>query len=248
MITNESEVSDILTTEQDTNTSLERQLYDNNDIYYSFEILNSNDKPQLHIEMEAIPNNGEDIWEVERELVISIFNINNMEVPIQLIYSNTLGTLFRDVEIVDANFDGYLDFNYVYTRGTANYFCTFWLWDPHQNKFVYNDQLGELSMPSFDEENQIISAYWHGSAASGDDGFYRFIDGQLKCIRYFSKCYPDSNGNGEYIQKLIVKDLVNGELIEVFNKEAVLVDDFEGEVYEEFFKWFDIEYKGEKVK
>jgi len=46
------------------------------------------------------------------------------------------------------------------------------------------------------------------------------------------------------MQTLVVKDYIDGELVEVFREKTLLTEDYKGEVYDRFFKWMDLNYHG----
>ncbi|WP_105616461.1 XAC2610-related protein [Vallitalea okinawensis] len=147
--------------------------------------------------------------------------------------------------IVDANFDGNLDFYYIDNRGNANYYCRFWIWDIQTESFVESYELNELSIPQFYEETKIVSAFWRDSAVSSETRYYKYIDSKLTSIRYFDIGYPFENEYGEHLHTLRVEDFIDGELVEVFNKDTLVTEEFSGEIYDEFFRWWDLNYYGE---
>jgi hypothetical protein len=176
-------------------------------------------------------------------LEVSVYDINDLSSPVQITEDKTNGSIFRDYEIVDANFDGYMDFSYLYSRGNANYICVFWIWDPETKAFKTSDELNEISMPQFDPDLEVVSGFWRDSAASNESRYYKYIGGKLTCVRIMEMGYPDDNDN----QILSVQDYRNGHLVEVFHEKALLKGEegFTGEVYDKFFLWHDLNYCGE---
>ncbi len=199
-------------------------------------------KHSFKVVMEAKPfEEGEEEEFFDSTLNISIYDINDLSSPMQVIEDKTLDSLFKDYQIVDANFDGYKDFCYVQSRGNANYYCRFWIWDPKSGKFTESPDLDEISMPEFDKDSKVVKGYWRSSAAANETRYYRYIDGKLTCVRYLEMGDPDDEG----MQTLIVEDYVDGKLVEVFREKALLTEEYEGEVYDRFFKWMDLNYHGE---
>ena len=191
-------------------------------------------------------------WEYYR-LDYSVYNSGEKE-PFQTFRHAGNALDVRDINVIDANFDGWPDFYSVTTRGNANYFCNFFLWDEEEKQFVENTDLGEISMPSFDAETGIVSGYWRSSAASNYSAWYRWEDGELVLIRSMDMGYPAGEpGSENWMQTLTVMDRIGGELVEVFHADVPMdmgsdryasPEGYEGPGYKEFFVWDDLNYHG----
>ncbi|GAE89979.1 XAC2610-related protein [Acetivibrio straminisolvens] len=228
--------------EKTENKADQNEIETSEDTKESFTIDIGDGKHSFKVVMEAKPfEDGEEGEFFDSALNISIYDINDLSSPVQVIEDKTLDSLFKDYEIVDANFDGYKDFCYVHIRGNANYYCRFWIWDPKSGKFMESPDLSEISMPQFDNDLKVVKGYWRSSAAANETRYYKYIDGKLTCVRYLEMGNPD----GEGMQTLIVEDYVEGKLVEVFREKALLTEEYEGEVYDRFFKWLDLNYHGE---
>ena len=211
------------------------------DMKESFTIDIGDGKHSFKVIMEARPfEEGENDEFYDSVLNISIYDVNDMSSPVQVIEDKTLDSLFKDYETVDANFDGYMDFCYVYNRGMANYYCKFWIQNPSSERFEESPGLSEISIPQFDNNSKVVKGYWRSSAAANETRYYKYIDGKLTCVRYLEMGDPDSEG----MQTLVVKDYIDGELVEVFREKTLLTEDYKGEVYDRFFKWMDLNYHG----
>lgn len=173
----------------------------------------------------------------EEEFYFSVWTADNLEEPIQTMTVEGPERL-RSYRLVDANFDGYMDFCYDYALTVVNSIYEIWVWDEEQGQFVGTGQLvGGLAV---DEETQTISSYIRGgwAGALGSDTFYRWKNNHLVCIRRVSTVPPEE-GNDSVI--LVVEDWTDGELTEVFRKEYPLSG---GGAFQEAEKWKDLSYHG----
>lgn len=210
---------------------------------FDIDIGNGIHKFKVVMQVKPFQDGMDDIF-YDSELMISIYDRDNLTTPVQELVNKTNGTLFFTNEVLDANFDGYSDFSYVAWRGANNASSNFFLWDNDEMCFVFSEELSELSLPSFDNDLEVVSEFNKSGATSNFTRFYRFYDDDLICIRGLYMGSSDEEGT----LLLRVEDLKQGELVEVFNKKASLDDSeeaFVGEVYDEFFLWMNIEYSGE---
>lgn len=165
----------------------------------------------------------------------SVWSKDDLTAPIQQIKANSYG-VFHWSEVVDANFDGYMDFGYMYAMGNQPRYWHYWIWDEEQGQFAAEPGFDNISDPQFDEKMKVISGYARSSAASGTATFHRWEGNRLVCIREVEVCYPE-----EESRDLVVRDRVNGELVEVFRKTFGPSED----IYAEAVKWYDLTYHGE---
>ena len=97
---------------------------------------------------------------------------------------------------VDANFDGFQDFGYLFFLGNQPNYCHYWLWDEEYGQFKYYAPLSEISQAVFDPERQVITG-WARSSGAGDGihTFHRWEDGELQQVYY--KEFPWSSEEPE---------------------------------------------------
>ena len=173
-------------------------------------------------------------------LTLSIWNPDDLTAPIQVIQSETDG-VFHHSRVVDANFDGHMDFGYMYAMGNQPCYSHYWIWSEEQGQFVAEPEFDQISCPVFDPETGIIDGYARGGAAglAGTHTLHRWIDGVLTCVRRV-QTYPEG---GAHVV-LTVEEPADGTLTEVFRKTGEIADD--GEIFDEVLKWLDPDYHGEE--
>ncbi len=183
-------------------------------------------------------------WYTDRAIKFSVWNPNDMGKPIQTMCKyveqyHYQGAFFGQYQMVDANFDGYMDFSWICHSGNQPRFYYLWLWDEKQGKFVEEPAYNEISSPVVDAKKKIISGWSRNSAATdGTTTFHKWIDGELLCVRnIFVWREIDANN---YI--MTVEDRIGGEMVEVYREEFELDGDFIAERE----KWMDLDYHGEK--
>lgn len=200
----------------------------------------------VHIDVYPLDRRNDDYDPFRLEF--SVFEGQNRLAPIQTFQREGSYLSFREHDVLDANFDGFLDFSCMHHRGNTNFFCDFYLWSPKENGFVHSPELSELSMPYCDPETNIVSGYWRGGYASNYTAYYRWENGELVLIRSLDMGYPHGGPETEsWIQNLTVMDRDNGRLKEVFHAEVSLNQSYEGPGYDEFFAWDDLDYHGEPL-
>lgn len=175
-------------------------------------------------------------------------HLNDRESPIQsLTASVNYGDEAHEIYADDLNFDGYLDIYYICSSGVANYYNRVFLWDAMQGAFCENEALEQLSQLSVDAENEVVLEWIHLSAVSGEKNYYRYIDGQLTCVRKVAHDFY-------YEPFLSVEDYRDGALTTVFYETepresteygADGADYWSDGKFELFSKWYDINYHGE---
>lgn len=150
-------------------------------------------------------------------------------------------SFFGSHQTVDANFDGYGDFGYLYAMGNQPNYCYFWLWDEEQGRFVEKPAFADISDPVFDQEKQLVHGWARSSGAStGLSTIYRWIDGELTCVRRIEVELDASTGFESIF--LSVEDRIDGAQVEMFYQTYGLED---GDWFEERSKWEeDLNYHG----
>lgn len=175
---------------------------------------------------------------------LTVWDPQDLSQPLQTMEQETDPFLFGKVQVVDANFDGYLDFGSMYAMGNQPIYYDFWLWDQEQGCFVQEPSLSQVSDPQFDPADQIVSGYARGgfAGAAGEHVFYQWIDGQLTLIRRVETSVETWIETGaEDTVVLTVEDRGSGELKEVFCQTYSLSD---GSWWAPCQQWCDLTYAG----
>ena len=180
-----------------------------------------------------------------RDITFSVWNPVDMEQPIQTFSEEfMMGVAPEFHHVVDADFDGFQDFGYLFHAGNQPYYRHYWLWDEVQGQFQYCAPLVEISQPGFDPERQVITG-WARSSGAGDgiNTFHRWEDGELVCVRRIESFSP-----WEEPSIVCVQDRINGELQQVYREEFPWPGE-EPEGQEAWrqarYKWCDLDYHGE---
>lgn len=186
----------------------------------------------------------QDLELLETPLYLAIWNPADMSEAIQEMES-TVFNVFHWHEELDANFDGYMDFSYMYAMGNQPCYSYLWIWDEDAERFAEVPEYARISMPYCDPETEIIHGWARNSAAGdGVTTLHRWEDGELVCVRRIETSCP---WEGE-VSTVSVQDRVDGELkrvcYEVFPWE---LDEIEGrEAWrQEASKWGSLDYHGE---
>lgn len=179
---------------------------------------------------------------------LSVWNPRDMGEPVQ-----TMAVLVEDVafgrhEVVDANFDGYMDFSCMYFMGNQPNYWYLWIWDEKTGQFVEVPEYAGISSPRINPETQIIDGFARNSGAGdGVTTFHRWEDGKLVCIRRIETWWeetdmviPETEGT-VFIYGIKVEDRIDGELTQVYYKEFPQGEDF----FDEQAKWERLDYHGE---
>ena len=115
---------------------------------------------------------------------LSVWNPGDMDAPLQTMAVLVEDMAFGHHEVVDANFDGYVDFSVLYNMGNAARYWYLWVWDEGAGQFVEVPEYREISLPRCNPETEVIDGWARNSG--GGDGvttFHRWEDGKLVCIR-----------------------------------------------------------------
>lgn len=179
------------------------------------------------------------------EFQFSVWTQDDLNKPIQTMLAERCGN-FHWHDVMDANFDGYMDFGYQYALGVQVGLWHLWLWDETQCQFVEEPEFANIPSPQIDEQTQIIEG-WSRSSAAGDgvDTFHRWENGKLVCVRRITAFSPWGEAT-----TLTVEERVNGKLQKVYDKEFPwedVKDETEGMIswMQERTKWYDLNYHGE---
>lgn len=162
---------------------------------------------------------------------IRVWTLSDLTEPIQTIEKDV--AVF-DPGLIDANFDGHPDIDYVWFRAATNFNHSLLTWDEKAGQFVYKGDFSGYGL-IIEEETQTLYEYNHGSAVAGIHSIYRWEDGELVCARTVNV-----NMDG---WDLAVCDRVDGELTEVYRETFGPPED-DGPIYDEAVKWLDLSYHG----
>ncbi len=169
----------------------------------------------------------------------SVWSKDDLTTPIQQMEADAY-QVFHWRDVVDANFDGYMDFGYMYAMGNQPTYWHYWIWNEAKGRFIQEPEFGQISDPDFDEETGIISGYARNgfAGAAGIHTFHQWIDGKLVCVRRI-ETYPYGGDTLNEI-RLTVEEPVDGTLTEIFRLDADV-----GTAFDERQKWCDLSYHGE---
>ena len=175
-----------------------------------------------------------------RDIAFTVWDPAEMEQPIQTFTEEfMMGVAPEFHDVVDANFDGFQDFGYLFDMGNQPNYWRYWLWDEEQAQFIYCASLVEISQPVFDADRQVITGWARSGAAAGTHCLYRWIDEELTLVRVIKfDCFdPD-------VQLLKIEDWLDGEMVAEYKREY----EFESEIFDAIHKWFDLDYHGEPTE
>lgn len=173
----------------------------------------------------------------------SVWNPEDMSEPLQTVCKYVEEYHYREAgsyqhEMVDANFDGYMDFAWLCHSGNQPTFYYLWVWDEEVQKFVEEPAYNEISMPMADAEKKTITGRSRSSAAQdGRTTIHKWLDGELVCVREI-EVWQEIDAD-DYT--MTVKDRVDGGLVEVYRAEFPESREFGAEQG----KWENPDYHGE---
>ena len=140
----------------------------------------------------------------------SVWTASDLINPLQSMTAEDV-TCFKWKDVRNANFDGYMDFGYMYAMGNQPAYYHYWIWDEGQGLFVAEPEFDQISWPQFDEETGVISGWARSSCCSGTETYHCWENDKLVCFRKVEYTYPDEN----FHQEKVVYERINGELVEV---------------------------------
>lgn len=188
--------------------------------------------------LEAV---SEGKWSETRDYTLSFYE-REKEKPCQVIVTDiVVWPQYFDFRIEDIDFDGCMDFYYLWSEGTHNRYYSYYVWDKETEQFIYDPYgLGELENPTFDPEQKAVVSWYRTSIWGGKQSYYRYMDGQLTCVRVCGYPYEHEPESAS----LYVKDLVDGELKTVFEVTRASDTEFTEAEEEEYSSWHDLDYHG----
>lgn len=192
------------------------------------------------------PNPEWELWEFPVHFFV--WNPQDMDKPVQTMAVLVDDLAFGHHEVVDANFDGYMDFSCLYLMGNGASSSFLWVWDEGIGQFVEVPEYREISFPRCNPETEVIDGFARSSGAGdGVTTFHRWEDGELVCIRRIELWWePDEEIMTEeettvHPMHITVEDRIDRELTQVY---STILDP--GEDYlSERAKWENLDYHGE---
>lgn len=173
------------------------------------------------------------------EYLFSVWTKDDLDTPLQTMTAESFNVSHWS-DVTDANFDGYMDFGYMYAMGNQPCYSHYWIWDEDAGQFVAEPEFDQISCPQFDAQTGIISGYSRDgfAGAAGTTTFHQWIDEKLVCIRRI-RTYPYGGDTLNEI-RLTVEEPIDGVLTEIYRHETDV-----GTAFDEARKWEDLDYHGE---
>lgn len=189
----------------------------------------------LLVTVEIDPQNTLDDFDML--LHFNVWNPKDREIPLQTMDAKS--SVFHWSEVIDANFDGYQDFGYMYAMGNQPQYWHFWIWDEAEGQFREEPEFDKISCPEFREETRSIHG-WNRSSAmgTGEETVHQWIDGGLVCVRRMSITYDQWK---ERI-RFVVEERIDNGMREVYS-ETFPADSTE--YLDISAKWQNLNYHGE---
>ncbi len=104
----------------------------------------------------------------------------------------------------DYNFDGYNDLSVIIERGaTGNISSIFYLFNPINQKFEYNQELTDFGISSVDESKKELYVYWNWCAGCHVTYTYKYIDGKLTLLKEIKS---DRDSKGGFLETTVIYD------------------------------------------
>lgn len=119
-------------------------------------------------------------------LHVEIRNVSDGKFMQKLIVSDNSGySQMEDiVQLVDLNFDGYLDLRILLNAGaTGNDWYDSFIYDPLSGKFKHNKVLSKMSALKVDADSKQLTSYYSGGACEENWDYYKFVKGNLVLIK-----------------------------------------------------------------
>ncbi len=180
------------------------------DTHDAFEVPTGGKLGTVLVTVEA---EGEDEMDGLYDCTFAVWNVNDLTRPIQTFEPSERMGVIHWPDLMDANFDGYMDFCYtLYSGATNDTFCLC-CWDEAQGQFVL---AGEAFGYGFevDEENKVLKNYVHYTMYSSAGETYRWEDGELVCFRREEYNGPMADDELQRLET-VTYELVDGEMVEV---------------------------------
>lgn len=121
-------------------------------------------------------------------------------------------------ELMDANFDGYTDFLYVWNPMSINWPFSLYIWDEEQGQFIFETSFMGRGV-SIDKETQTIACSVHYTNYSGADEIYHWENGELICFRREEYELLD---NDLQLTEYVTYEWIDGEWQEISREEHAM--------------------------
>ncbi len=181
-------------------------------------------------------------YDFTRDLTLTFYEGKSRK-PIQVIETDIgVWPEYFKLYVEDLDFDGCMDFYYLYSEGTHNRYYAYYIWDKEAEQFIEDPYgLSELENPTFDHEINAVESWYRTSIWGGSFSWYQYINGELTCVRVCGYPYEHNPESAT----LYAKDLVDGELKTVFEVTHTSDTEFTEAEQEEFLRWYDLDYHGQ---
>ena len=170
----------------------------------------------------------------------TVWDPYSMDEPLQTLTAGT--DIFLELSVIDANFDGYMDFACTYLRGNQPYYDHLWIWDEYYKRFNSVSEYDKISMPTLDEETETIYGFNRSSASgTGEHTFHQWVEGKLLCMRRITIYRIDQDN----MVRMSIQDRIAGELAEIYH------EDFPSESggwLDAQMVWYNLDYHGEPTE
>lgn len=165
----------------------------------------------------TVEQQGEETADGLYRCTFSVWDPAGLTEPVQAFEVDaTLPLSWHD--LIDANFDGHMDFCYAYYSGAANATFGLYLWDEELGQFALTETFFGMGLWA-DEEAQTLETWSRLSAGMTSQEKYRWENGKLV---HFQSTYPD-----EEWKEYVTYELVDGEMVEV-SRGPIFMEDQEG--------------------
>jgi hypothetical protein len=208
--------------------------YSSYDTTFTFKVNGSTTLYEFHVTSESEPDKN------DSSLAYQTYNFvitkNNSLDTLQVIEDRTEVTVlpgaFDDVfTSEDVNFDGFMDFRYLYDSGAnGNPRYHYWIYDVKTKQFIREPVLDDLTYPSPNYITKQIEDYQKCGGGCQTRASYIFKDHKLIMVKCISTDY-DSEKNGSVYIKYTYSKLLNGKM-KIMRKSVIPdseLDDLEKE-------------------
>lgn len=175
-------------------------------------------KGQLGTVLVTVEKTGGSAYDGATLCRFSVWEREDQATPLQQMELHLWST-FGGANVVDANFDGHMDFTYRLMLGAKSAMASLWLWDEEAGQFVEEPEYANIPNPLVDPDTQTISGVVSYSAAGdGEERTYRWENGHLVCVERVEYTYPDEAGN----QEKVTYERVDGQLVETAREQVAV--------------------------
>lgn len=159
---------------------------------------------------------GEELGEEGYCYKLSVWDKSDLTTPIQTL-EEAQGELGGG-ELMDANFDGYTDFLYMWNPMSINWPFSLYVWDEEQGRFIFETTFVGRGV-SIDKETQTIVSSVHYTNYSGADEIYHWENGELICFRREEYELID---NDLQLTEYVTYEWIDGEWQEISREEYAM--------------------------